>query len=77
MQLFCAKTCAKKSNRPVKIAGFSFARTTVLEITTVLLDRLAHHCHIVENGNESYRFQHSSRAAKMRMSERARRTKRH
>ena len=40
------------------------------EMTTALLDRLTHHCHILGTGNESHRFRHTSTMAKTRIKSR-------
>ncbi len=46
------------------------------KLTTALLGWLNHHYHIVETGNDSYRFRHIRATAKLKISSRERTRKR-
>ena len=57
-----------------RISNLTFAEWPTVfgdaKMTTALLDRLTHHCHIVETGNESFRFRQSSQTAEARIKSR-------
>ena len=57
---FRTSLCLNELNRPGGEIDADNSAPVFHQLTTALLDRLTHHCHIMETGNDSYRFKNSS-----------------
>ena len=67
---FAPGECAQPVTSVIITTNLSFSEWASMfgdaKMTTAMLDRLTHHCYIVEAGNDSFRFKASSAATKVR-----------